>query len=156
MLIGIDTYPHVGPLAGCVNDCDAVKAWLERSFDDVHLVILTNDQATRAKILTALGNLAKDQDIQENDPILIFYSGHGAEVKPLEEWKLPSKRKIQMLIPYDFKYTSGYFVLSAPCYCHTSIFFPKRTNTINLKQGFWTEICLEKSPKWQKRKAKTL
>lgn len=114
MLIGIDTYPHVSPLAGCVNDCNNMKAWLESSFDDVHQVLLTNDQATRANILIAIQNLAKDKHIQENDPILIFFAGHGAEVKPLKEWKLPSKRKIQMLIPYDFKYTSKFFfVLSA-------------------------------------------
>jgi uncharacterized caspase-like protein len=115
LLIGIDTYLHVSPLAGCVNDCNAMKAWLERSFNDVHLVLLTNDQATRANILTALRNLAKDRRIQENDPVLIFFAGHGGEVKPLKEWKLPSKRKLQMLIPYDFEYTSKYFfVLSAP------------------------------------------
>lgn len=79
LLIGIDRYLHVGPLAGCVNDCNAVKAWLERSFDDVHLVLLTNDQATRANILTALQNLAKDRRIQKNDPVLIFFAGHGAD-----------------------------------------------------------------------------
>ena len=116
MLIGINTYLHVRPLAGCVNDCDAMKAWLEKSFDDVHQVLLTNDQATRANILTEIQNLANDHRIQENDPVLIFFAGHGAEVKPLKEWNLPSKRKLQMLIPYDFKYTSEYFfVLSALC-----------------------------------------
>jgi uncharacterized caspase-like protein len=115
LLIGIDSYRHIGPLAGCVNDLNAMKAWLERSFDDVHLVVLTNDQATRANILTAIQNLAEDRRIQENDPVLIFFAGHGAEVKPLKEWNLPSKRKIQMLIPYDFKYTGKYyFMLSAP------------------------------------------
>ena len=111
MLIGIDAYPHVGPLSGCVNDLNAMKAWLERSFDDVYQVVLKNDQATRANIFTELQNLAEDQNIQENDPVLIYFAGHGAEVKPLEEWNLPSKRKLQMLLPYDFKYTGKYFFI---------------------------------------------
>ncbi|KAF8815989.1 hypothetical protein BYT27DRAFT_7333659 [Phlegmacium glaucopus] len=106
LLIGIDTYPHVRQLKGCVNDCNALEAWLKESFDDVHQMLLTNDKATRANILTAIKNLAEDSRIQEDDLILIFFAGHGAEVKPLEEWKLPSKRKIQMRIPYDFKYST--------------------------------------------------
>ena len=142
MLIGIDTYLHVGSLAGCVNDCNAMKAWLEGSFGDVHQVLLMNDQATRANIVIAIQNLAKDQRIQENDPVLIFFAGHGAEVKPLKEWKLPSKRKIQMLIPYDFKYTSKYFfVLSVPDIVILISFISKRTKII--KQGFWTGICID-------------
>jgi hypothetical protein len=65
---------------------------------------LRNSEATRAAILKELKSFATNPNIQHNDPILIYFAGHGAATESPAEWapSVPSGRsKIQMLIPHD-------------------------------------------------------
>ncbi|THU85347.1 hypothetical protein K435DRAFT_843305 [Dendrothele bispora CBS 962.96] len=105
LLIGIDKYKdpnNVTTLAGCVNDCNDVKAWVDESFTFPHTMLLQNHEATRDAIIKQIGDIATSKYIDRGHPILIYFAGHGAQVEPLKEWELPSERKIQMCIPYDF------------------------------------------------------
>ncbi len=95
VLIGIDAYPPPNALAGCVNDIDAVEQLLTtppgiglaQDQVQVHRLWLpdrasggpqpTDEQLpTRDNILKTLQALA-DGDLQPDDRVLIYYSGHG-------------------------------------------------------------------------------
>ncbi|PBK59426.1 hypothetical protein ARMSODRAFT_797871 [Armillaria solidipes] len=62
---------------------------------------LRNEEATRATIEMEIKNLGDNPAIKEDDPILIYYAGHGAEAKAPSGWTSANK-KIQMLVPHDF------------------------------------------------------
>ncbi len=46
-------------------------------------------------------DLGNNPVIKKDDPILIFYAGHGAEMKAPSGW-LSTNGKIQMLVPHNF------------------------------------------------------
>jgi hypothetical protein len=101
LLVGISEYKGpFGKLSGCVNDCMDMKAWLEENFE-AQIKLLINQQATRTAILEAIEGLAKNSRIKRHDALLIFFVGHGAEANPLAKWRTPSKRRLQMFLPYD-------------------------------------------------------
>ncbi|KAG6907244.1 hypothetical protein DXG01_009783 [Tephrocybe rancida] len=99
LLIGIDEYKDssIKNLAGCVNDCKDVKHWLEESFRSPEIVFLENSKASRDAIMEEINKIAANSVVRKDDPILIYFAGHGAEVEPLEEWKLLSQRKVVIL-----------------------------------------------------------
>jgi hypothetical protein len=45
--------------------------------------------------------LAADLRINRDDPILVFYAGHGGEVTTPKGWKVDDP-KVQMLLPHDY------------------------------------------------------
>lgn len=69
-----------------------------------HIRTLRNEEATRHEILASLSGLATSADIKHDDPILIFFAGHGTEAAPPDGWPAGGglKPRIQMLCPYDF------------------------------------------------------
>lgn len=84
LLIGVDAYPHVPPLNGCVNDVQLMRSVLVDTFgfpaDQVSLLV--NDQATRAGILSAFDALLSATD---TDDIVVFhFSGHGSQIADRE------------------------------------------------------------------------
>lgn len=112
VVIGIDTYqdPEIVDLSGAAADADAVHEFLvtEVGIAKDRIVNLRNLQATRNAIITALGGLAINSSITADDPILIYYAGHGSEThSPLPEWWPASNGKIQMLLPCDFATTGA-------------------------------------------------
>jgi hypothetical protein len=91
LLIGIDAYP-VRPLAGCVNDIDAIQEVLLTNAgippDRIrrlaspragarHSAAIPERPASLANIRAELDALASD-GVSENDRVLVYYSGHGA------------------------------------------------------------------------------
>ncbi|HMQ61296.1 MAG TPA: caspase family protein [Flavilitoribacter sp.] len=69
-----------GALAGCVNDANDMKAVAaSRNFSTT---ILTNAEATSAKVISEISNAAKA--LQGGDIFFISYSGHGGQI-PDEE-----------------------------------------------------------------------
>lgn len=107
LLVGIDRYDsstRIPELSGCVNDVQALQFYLEgrlRPTDDqLHLKVLTNEQATRQAIIDGfldhLGQAGKD------DIALFFYAGHGSlENAPEEFWHIEPSRQNQTLVCYD-------------------------------------------------------
>ena len=85
LLVGIDTYkaPGVPPLRGSVNDVEAMRQFLvnQLGVPADHIRTLTNEQATRAKILHEFQEfLIGNRDIKFNDQILFHFSGHGSQM----------------------------------------------------------------------------
>ncbi|HPH86428.1 MAG TPA: caspase family protein [Ferruginibacter sp.] len=68
-------------LEGCVNDIQAVRAVLAArfSFAASNMQTLLDQQATRQAILDGMNNLLNSS--QRNDVALIYFSGHGSQVK---------------------------------------------------------------------------
>lgn len=80
LIVGIDYYENVKPLAGCVNDAYLVKSALERNSDGtinfgVNLKVATNHTSaiTRKELKELTTELFKD----DSDVALFYFSGHG-------------------------------------------------------------------------------
>ncbi len=105
LVIGIDEYRSngVSDLSGAVADADAINEFLQKILHvpEEQIKNLRNEEATRISIETEIKNLGNNPMIQKDDPIVIFYAGHGAEANAPFGW--PSANgKIQMLVPHDF------------------------------------------------------
>lgn len=102
LLVGINDYPSPIPaLSGCVSDVERIKTHLEQS-DQLQLesLFLTDQNATKAAIVEGFeSHLAK---AKEEDIILFYYSGHGAQEEADEVfWDAEANRKLQGLVCYD-------------------------------------------------------
>ncbi|PBK98277.1 hypothetical protein ARMGADRAFT_1008727 [Armillaria gallica] len=107
LVIGIDEYtdPGVHNLTGAVADADAVNDFLQKTLHvpEYQIKNLRNEEVTRVTIEREIKNLGDNPAIKRDDPILIFYAGHGADVKAPPGWPTGSaNEKIQMLVPHDF------------------------------------------------------
>eukprot|EP01006_Ploeotia_vitrea_P046502 TRINITY_DN67030_c6_g2_i1.p1 TRINITY_DN67030_c6_g2~~TRINITY_DN67030_c6_g2_i1.p1 ORF type:complete len:544 (-),score=92.74 TRINITY_DN67030_c6_g2_i1:249-1850(-) len=108
VLIGINYHGTKARLRGCVNDVNAMKAWLlSQGFkdDDSSMVVLTDEshghkyQPTRSNIEAAMQWLVSG--VQPGDTLFFHYSGHGAQQKD------PSRTEAdgmdETILPIDFK-----------------------------------------------------
>ncbi len=107
LVIGIDEYadPNVYNLTGAVADADAVNDFLQKTLHvpESQIKNLRNKEVTRVTIEREIKSLGDNPAIKKDDPILIFYAGHGADVKAPPGWPTGSaNEKIQMLVPHDF------------------------------------------------------
>jgi hypothetical protein len=102
LTIGINTYKsrQYRNLSGCLADVDGINEYLQAvlSVNPRNIRSLRDAEATRAAILGELESFIADHNIQRGDPILIYFAGHGSEVKSPRGW---SSTKTQMLIPHD-------------------------------------------------------
>lgn len=112
LLVGINEYPNpLERLAGCVNDIEAVKDYLEQRFasDSYQLRIQTlfERDATREGIIQGFReHLAQASG---NDVVLFYYSGHGSQEEniPEEFWRFEPDRKNETLYCYDSGLPNG-------------------------------------------------
>ncbi len=86
LLIGINYKGTENELNGCINDCHHIKELLMKSFDydEKNIICLTDDteiKPTKTNILLSFKNLLKNVD--KNDTLCFFYSGHGTQVKDI-------------------------------------------------------------------------
>jgi peptidoglycan/xylan/chitin deacetylase (PgdA/CDA1 family)/uncharacterized caspase-like protein len=98
VVIGIDNYLKWPKLHYAVNDANGIKEILQRKyhFKQDHVISLTNEEATREKILSVLGDtLSNPKEVQKDDRVFIFFAGHGVTRK------LPSGRDLGYIVPYD-------------------------------------------------------
>jgi hypothetical protein len=61
---------------------------------------LLDNEATRHNIITALGSLVKNDKIEKDNAIVIFFAGHGARCPAPVEWS-PAQSKVEILCPVD-------------------------------------------------------
>lgn len=108
LLVAIDKYRRPVPaLRGCVNDRDALKAYLERQFanqDDIQLNIktLTDAEATKQGIIDAFAHF---DDATPEDICLFYFSGHGSQApSPQEFYHLDPDRRNETLVCYDSRH----------------------------------------------------
>jgi len=113
LLIGINDYGHVRALRGAVPDVLSVKVYLESYLrvPEDQIQSLLNKSASRAAIIEAFIQLRNDERINEGDPILIYFAGHGSELPGPEGG--PGKRT-QAIVPQDYCEEYGKQVLAIP------------------------------------------
>ena len=106
MIIGINEYknsPDIPKLKGAVLDADDMRDYLQMNLGvpSSQIMNLRNSEATRAAIIDGIEAFSLNDEIEEGDPILIYYAGHGASADTPEGWKAGPTGKIELLIPYD-------------------------------------------------------
>ncbi|PVF95451.1 hypothetical protein CPB86DRAFT_875672 [Serendipita vermifera] len=102
LIIGIDQY--VDPkyqLQGAVNDGRNMEEYLKSNLPSTKIRSLYDQHATRDSIIKEIRQVILNEDIRRQDPILIFYAGHGGEASPPANWSIQDQ-KIQVLIPQDY------------------------------------------------------
>jgi hypothetical protein len=113
LIIGIDKYldSNFNDLSGAVFDAIAVENFLVEnlSVPRANIERLHNDNASRTNIIKEIQRLATHPRIQKNNPILIYFAGHGSQTRPPEWFTAESTdAQIQMLIPHDFDGSNKY------------------------------------------------
>ena len=104
LIIGIDAYSHVVPkLKGAVADADRFESFLinQLKLQKDRVITLRNTEATRESIVDAFRALWECEAIQRDDPIVIFYAGHGCEMSPPKDWETGGQETIQAICPCD-------------------------------------------------------
>lgn len=103
VMIGIDEYAamSIRNLRGCRNDVLAMRSFL---LTNLHvppdqIIMLLDQNATRANIIGAIGSLLEHPGLQRDDQILIHFSGHGSLMRPPPMWN--SGPYVQSLVPHD-------------------------------------------------------
>jgi hypothetical protein len=79
-----------------------MQAFFKRlSVPDACVKVLVNEQATREAIVQALKDLASlENGIDEDDPIVIYFAGHGSTVPAPPDLE-PNDSKVRVLVPQD-------------------------------------------------------
>jgi peptidoglycan/xylan/chitin deacetylase (PgdA/CDA1 family)/uncharacterized caspase-like protein len=98
VVIGIDRYAKWPQLQYAVNDAKAIKEMLIRKyrFKEENIITLFDQEATREKILSVLGDDMGNADkVKKDDRVLVFFAGHGITKK------LASGRDLGYIIPVD-------------------------------------------------------
>jgi len=106
LVIGISDYISLPKLASAAKDAGAVEEFLKSRMNvpSDRIRLLLNHNASRKGIIDAFIKLSTDRKINTNDPILIYFAGHGTELDPPSGWEAGGPgRKIQGLCPCDYK-----------------------------------------------------
>jgi peptidoglycan/xylan/chitin deacetylase (PgdA/CDA1 family)/uncharacterized caspase-like protein len=98
VIAGIDNYPKWPKLRYAVNDAASIRDLLLNKFrfKRDHVITLFNEEATRERILSVLGDmLSNPTNVRRDDRVFIFFAGHGSTRR------LPSGRDLGYIIPWD-------------------------------------------------------
>jgi len=98
VVVGVNAYKNWPRLSYAVNDAQAVRDMLVNTyaFPPDHVTTLLDGEATREKILAALGdNLADTKKVSHDDRVFVFFAGHGVTRK------LPSGKSQGYIVPVD-------------------------------------------------------
>ncbi len=100
LLIGINKYKAVPKLQGSLNDIDTMRQILltRWGFAEQHIAVVKDEAATRAGMLAALEQLAREAG--PNDTVYVHYSGHGSQVEDLNGDE-PDDHLDETLVPQD-------------------------------------------------------
>ena len=104
LLIGINNYPSEAQrLQGCVNDVFTMSALLQDTGMKAESIrTCLDERATTEGILTRIKWLLDDP--QPGDELVLYYSGHGAQVPEYGEDFEPDHR-VETLVPWDFDWS---------------------------------------------------
>ena len=98
VIIGIDDYRSWPKLNYAVNDAKGIRELLIRKykFKPECIITLLNEEATREKILSALGDtMGNSQKVKRDDRVFVFFAGHGITRK------LSSGRDLGYIVPVE-------------------------------------------------------
>jgi len=107
LLVGINTYDYssgVSPLQGCVNDVNAMQAYLAGrvAADEIafHPLVLTNQHATREAVIEGFRTHLCQAGAE--DIAFFYYAGHGAQAAAPEAfWPVEADHLLETLVCYD-------------------------------------------------------
>lgn len=79
LIIGINDYKHVSPLAFAANDANAVARVLidKFRFPAKNVLVLLDKSATAAAIRKAFHRYTNADQVKPDDRLLVFFAGHG-------------------------------------------------------------------------------
>ncbi|HVG22140.1 MAG TPA: caspase family protein [Blastocatellia bacterium] len=80
LVVGINHYNTISPLAGCVNDAHSVKSMLERNADgsvNFHVKLLTASSAQSAISRVELKDAIRELFAGDEQVCLLYFAGHG-------------------------------------------------------------------------------
>jgi peptidoglycan/xylan/chitin deacetylase (PgdA/CDA1 family)/uncharacterized caspase-like protein len=98
VVIGIDEYTQWPRLSYAGNDARGIRDLLIKkySFKPENVTTLLNQEATRDRILSAIGDtLADPAKVSREDRVFVFFAGHGATRR------LPNGRALGYIVPVD-------------------------------------------------------
>lgn len=98
VIIGIDKYRQWPKLRYAVNDAKGVRELLIRRyrFKPENIIMLLDEDATRDRILSTLGDVMGNTDkVKKDDRVFVFFAGHGVTKR------LPSGRELGYIVPVD-------------------------------------------------------
>ncbi len=104
VVIGINEYQKWPKLSYAVNDATGVRDMLVSKFrfKPENVQVLLNQEATRERILSVLGDALSDPTkVKREDRVFVFFAGHGITRK------LPNGRNLGYIVPVDAD-TSNY------------------------------------------------
>ncbi|MDY7227631.1 polysaccharide deacetylase family protein [Hyalangium rubrum] len=104
VVIGINAYQKWPKLSYAVNDAEGVREMLvsKYRFKPENIQVLLDGEATREKILSALGDVLSNPDkVHRDDRVFVFFAGHGVTRK------LPNGKSLGYIVPVDAD-TSNY------------------------------------------------
>jgi hypothetical protein len=109
--VGINKYNNdeIPELFGCVNDCNNMSHFLTSYLlvPQSHIVVLTNEAATRHAILSSFeSHLVQNDRIRKGDAIVFYYAGHGSRVEAPSGW-LAGDNMIETICPCDERTTDA-------------------------------------------------
>ena len=94
---------------GAVPDADAVRDYLQKNLGVPSSQIrnLRDNEATRTGIIDGINTFSHNDEIEEGDPILIYYAGHGGLADTPKDWLVWNTDKIELLVPHDHSSLDG-------------------------------------------------
>lgn len=95
LIIGVNNYETISPLAYAVNDAFEVSELLinEMGFERENVIYITDQDATKSNILKSFLRFT-DHDIQVDDRLFVFFAGHG-------HTRSGFRGDVGYLVPYD-------------------------------------------------------
>ena len=127
LIIGIDDYPDA-PLSYCCRDAKALKAVLDKDFDEI--ILLKNQNATSSNIIAAWNKMRRNMN--PGDLFLFYFSGHGEQRNDVDGfWCIDGFCKIKDIERLTNKiYINRLFIFDC---CRTSLYTEGKT------EYFWLE-----------------
>ncbi|NJL13510.1 MAG: caspase family protein, partial [Microscillaceae bacterium] len=108
LLIGINKYPNVPHLQGCVADVLEMAQYLQSNFSGMNpqIKVLTDIEATRQQIINQFRKHLGQA--QAGDTVYFHFSGHGSrENAPEEFWPFYPEKKNETLVCFDSRLEGG-------------------------------------------------
>ncbi|KAF8594925.1 hypothetical protein BDV93DRAFT_576869 [Ceratobasidium sp. AG-I] len=100
LFFGIDEYesPSYHNLSGAIQDVNNMVDYFHHDLGVPleQLTIRRNSEATRSRIISDIQALSNNPLIKKQDPIVIYFSGHGCTPKRPQNWPV-----IQAIVAYD-------------------------------------------------------
>lgn len=95
-IVGINDYKKASPLSYAKNDAEGIAKILKEKFHfpEANISLLIDENATQKNIRDSFNEFTKEEKIQPDDRLLVFYAGHGHT--------LQGKRgEVGFLVPVD-------------------------------------------------------